>query len=137
MKVKRLAEDAFNIVAVMDGNECAAEKFLTDGEKTTQANRDGLFKFLEHTAKHGLQGIPSAWWHEVDKPNGIYEFIKGSLRLFFFKGHGNDIAICTVGGRKKGQKVDKSAVQTSIGWKKSYETAYSNGTYKVIENEDQ
>lgn len=137
MKVKLLAEDVFNIVAAMDGDECPAEEFLTVGEKTTQANRDGLLVFLKHTAQHGLQGIPAAWWREVDKQNSIYEFKKGSLRLFFFKGSGKDIAICTVGGRKKGQKVDKSAVTASINWKKSYVTACSNGTYEVIENEDQ
>jgi Phage derived protein Gp49-like (DUF891) len=133
VQVKTLFDVKYRIVAVMDGEECPVDEFLTYGETTTQAARQGLTKILEYVAERGLQNIPSAWVHEVNKQNGIYEFIKGPVRLFFFKGNGNDIAICTSGGRKKGQKVDKSAVTDAISWKKRYEAAYSNGTYEVIE----
>lgn len=136
VQVKLLAADNYNIVAVMDGDICIVEDFLVNGEATTLAARQGFTQILEYVAEHGLQKASSAWLHEVDKANGIYEFIKGSLRLFFFKGNGKDIAICTVGGRKKGSKVDKFAVNSSIVWQRKYVAALVNGTYKVIENED-
>lgn len=117
----------------MDGDVCPADDFITQGEATTKASREGISTILEYVAENGLQNIPIAWVHEADKKNGIYEFIKGPMRLFFFKGQGNDIAICTLGGRKKGNNVDKSAVSASTALKKRYFAAVANGTYEVIE----
>lgn len=137
MQVKSLFDDRYRIVAVLNGDKCPVEEFLALREATTQAARKGLITFLTYVAEHGFQNAPSTWTHEVNKQNGIYEFIKGPLRLFFFKGKDRDIAICTVGGRKKGQKVDQSAVAASISCKDKYDTAYANGTYEVIEDENQ
>lgn len=135
MKVLVLAEEAFRIVAVLDGDACPAVTFLTTGEKATESARIGLFEMIGHVADKGLQNVPSAWFHEVDKENGIYEFIKGPLRLFFFKGAGRDIAICTTGVRKSKQKVDKASVKKATGLKKAYAAALANQTYEVVEDE--
>jgi hypothetical protein len=135
MKVKVLAEDNFRIVAVMDGAECPAETFLQEGEKSTEAARFGLLEIIGHVAEKGLNAVPSGWFHEADKEKGIYEFIKGPLRLFFFKGNGKDIAICTSGVRKSGQKPDKSSVKKAAGLKKCYAAALANKTYEVVEDE--
>ena len=137
MQVKTIVEVNYRIVAAMDGDTCPVDDFIQKGEATTLAARNGLTKILEYVAESGLQNTPSAWVHEVNKRHGIFEFIKGPMRLFFFKGNGKDIAICTLGGRKNGQKVDKSAVNASIELKKNYVAAVANGTYEVIENEDQ
>lgn len=120
----------------MNGDACPVDDFIQKGEATTLAARNGLTKILEYVAESGLQNTPVAWVHEVNKQHGIYEFIKGPMRLLFFKGNGKDIAICTSGVRKNGQKVDKSAVKASIELKKNYVAAVANGTYEVIENED-
>lgn len=133
MRVKTLFEINFRVVAVMDGDLCPADEFIVNGEATTKASREGISTILEYVAENGLQNIPIAWVHEADKKNGIYEFIKGPMRLFFFKGIGNEIAICTLGGRKKGEKADKSAVSASIELKKKYIAAVANGSYEVIE----
>lgn len=83
-------------------------------------------------AERGLQGVPSVWWHEVDKPNGIYEFSKGALRLFFFKGADRQIAVCVSGVRKSGPKVDKSSVRLAAATKAVYFDAIGNGSCEVI-----
>lgn len=137
MKVNVLADDKFRIVAVVDGKNCPVLDFLTVSEASTSSVRTGLIEMLTHVAEHGLQGAPSKWFHEADKASGIFEFIKGPLRLFFFKGIGRDIAICTIGVRKSGQKADSSAVKTSVRWKKEYILAVANRTYEVINDEDQ
>jgi hypothetical protein len=83
----------FEIVAVMDGDECPAESFLLHGEESTEAVRYGLMHMLGTIAENGLQNVPHAWVHEANKNLKIYEFIKGPLRLFFFKGKNGQIAV--------------------------------------------
>lgn len=121
----------------MEGDTCPAEDFLSVGEKSTEGCRAGLALMLAHVAQNGLQSCPSSWWHEANKLWGIYEFIKGPLRLFFFKGENGDIAICTTGVLKKGQKADKSAVKRAHEWRVAYAHAIKDKTYEVIEDENQ
>lgn len=92
-------------------------------------------EILGHVAEKGLQNVPSAWFHEADKAKGIYEFIKGPLRLFFFKGQGNDIAVCTAGIRKKADKADKKSVNKADAWRNDYFAAIDNTTLEVVEDE--
>jgi hypothetical protein len=135
VKIKVLAEMRFRIVAVCDGECCPAEDFIKQGEENTKASRDGLLEMIGHVAERGLQNIPSAWWHEVDKARAIYEFRKGPLRLFFFKGSGKDIAVCTSGVRKSGQKADKPSVNKAVSCKANYLDAIANSTLEVIDDE--
>lgn len=121
----------------MDGDECPAETFLLQGEATTRSYRLGLFQMLTHVAEVGLAQAPSPWFHEANKEHGIYEFIRGPLRLFFFKGRNGEIAVCTSGVRKKGQKADKSSVLNAIRCKAAYEAAHTAKTYQVIQDENQ
>lgn len=107
------------------------------GEAATEASRSGLIKMITYVAEHGLQGCPSAWFHEADKKKEIYEFVKGDLRLFFFKGQNGDVAVCTSGVLKKGQKADKSAVNYAYSWRLKYDQAIKDNTYEVIDDEDQ
>lgn len=136
MRLKLLFEDNFQIVAVMDGDECPADKFINNGEDNQKA-RLGLQEMLGHVAEKGLAEVPSGWFHEANKKERIYEFIKGDLRLFFFKGEGKQIAICTSGVRKKGQKADKAAVAKAADSRKTYIAAIAANTIEVIHDEDE
>lgn len=137
MKVKILVKDAYRVVGVMEGDRCAAEDFLLQGENSTAAHREGLATMLQYVAANGLHNMPSVWSHEADKRAGIYEFIKGPLRLFYFKGLNGEIAVCISGVRKSSQKADKAAVAHAIAMKKQYMTAVKNNTYEVAEDEDE
>lgn len=121
----------------MEGDSCPAEDFLAHGEAATAASRVGLAMMLEHVAQNGLQGCPSAWYHEANKKLGVYEFKKGDLRLFFFKGENGEIAVCTSGVLKKGQKADKAAVARAGEYRAEYLQALKRQTYEVLEDEDQ
>lgn len=123
-------------MGVMDGDTCPAEVFLATGEKATQASRLGMFRMLEFIAERGLQEAPSSWYHEADKALGIYELIKGDLRLFFFKGQMGEIAVFTSGIAKKGQKVDKQSVLRASRLLIDYQAAIKNESYEVIGDED-
>lgn len=135
MKIKVLAEDQYRVTAVVDGDNCPAESFILEGEATTSSARSGLNTMLQKVAEKGLSGIPAAWIHEVSKKDKIYEFKKGPLRLFFFKGEGIDIVICTLGVRKSGQKVDKGAVDQAAKWRTRYQAAIASNSCEVIEVE--
>lgn len=135
MKVKGLADDKYQVVAVMENGNCAGELFLADGEASTKSARTGLVQILERVAELGLQNVPNAWLHEVNKPGQIYEFIKGPLRLFFFKGEGRQIAVCTTGVRKSGQKTDKASVVRAVKLRMDYFTAVKNKTLQEVSDE--
>lgn len=119
----------------MDGDGCPAESFLLHGEDSTEAARIGLAKMLEKVAEEGLQKVPQAWFHEANKKLDIYEFIKGPLRLFFFKGKNGQIAVCTTGVRKSGSKADTAAVKKAAKWRDDYYKALDNNTLITV-NED-
>lgn len=134
MKVKVLVEgEVCDVVAVMDGENCPAEEFLTEGEAATAASREGLTALLSRVADLGLQTIPVSAMHEANKAEKIYEFRKGRLRLFFFKGEGRQVAVCTSGVMKKGQKADKAAVRKAAAWRSKYEQAVKDATLEVID----
>lgn len=132
MRVQLLVEETFQVVGTLSGNVCETIAFINNGEASTAASRAGLALMLEHVAKNGLQGLPAAWAHLVDQEEKIYEFSKGDLRLFFFKGHGNQIAVCTSGVMKKKQKVDKAAVAKAIASRNAYFAAVLTNSVEVI-----
>ena len=92
-------------------------------------------QMLMSVAESGLQTVPHKWSHEVNKREQIYEFIKGPLRLFYFKGEGRQIAVCTSGGRKSGQKTDKAAVAKAVNMRAAYFKAVQNNTLQVMSDE--
>lgn len=136
MKVKILFHEKYSVVAVMDRAKCPAEDFLLDGESSTKSTRDGLLNVLEHIAENGLENS-AAWVHEANKKEGIYEFVKGKLRLFFFKGTNGQIAVCTTGVRKKAQKADKSSVDTAIKYKNQYFDAIQKNTLVTVDDDEE
>ncbi len=119
----------------MDGDECPVESFLFQGEDSTEAARIGLMTMLEKVAEDGLQKVPQAWFHEANKKLDIYEFVKGPLRLFFFKGKNGQIAVCTTGVRKSGQKANMAEVKKAAKWRDAYYKALQDDTLIMV-NED-
>lgn len=137
MRVKILASGVVcDVVAVVDGDYCPAEDFLVAGDPTTESYREGLYQMLEHVSNMGIDMVPQAWKHEANKQEGIYEFIKGPLRLFFFKGEGRQVAVCTGGVRKKGNKADKGAVAKASVFRANYTQAVQSQTLEVLVDED-
>lgn len=133
MKVRTLAEGAlFDIVGVMDGDSCPSYEFLHRGEANMRAARDGLLLLLDRVADDGWENLSTALVKQVDKREKIYEFRKGDLRLFFFKGNGRQVAVCSTGVIKKTQKVDHLAVSRAAAWRGKYLAALKNGLLEVI-----
>ena len=121
----------------MDGDNCPALDFIMNGEESTEATRQGLLEMLQFVAENGLDNCPGKWIHEANKQENIYEFIKGKLRLFFFKGKSGQIAVCTSGKIKDSRKADKASVKKASTWRKEYLEAIASNTLTVeYEDED-
>ena len=122
----------------MEGDECPVADFLGSDDASTKAVRSGFIDtILPHLVKEGWNNCPAAWSHEVDKENGIYEFIKGDFRIFFFKGQNELVAVCTSVKRKSGQKADKPSVNKAKAMKKAYWKAVEAGKIEIQEIPDE
>lgn len=127
MRLKQLYKSAYEIVAVMDGDDCTAYDFIVS------ADAKGLQYMLSIVAEKGLGGVPSAWFHSANPEKTVFAFRKGDFRLFFFKGKNKQIAVCTAGGRKQGQKADKALASAADDLRKVYDAACVANTIEVIE----
>jgi len=127
LKLKALLSDRYTVAATTDGEGCPAEAFLCNGEAKQAASRQGLLVLLERVAQEGLANLSAKHSHFVDQKNGIYEFIKGDLRLLYFKGGGDVIVVCTSGVVKNGQKADKKAVAAAVELQKRFREAVDQG----------
>lgn len=132
MQLKVLLQGRFIVAAVMVNDDCPSESFITEGEAAYEASRDGLTDLLSRISEHGLSNLSSKQTHEVDKERKIYELIKGDLRLFYFKGQGDVVVICTSGSLKKGQKVDKKAVNAAAKLQDEYKTALKKNNIEWV-----
>ena len=135
MELKLLAKDKYKVAAVTANGKCPAEDFLLSLDAAYRASSDGLFELLDRVSQDGLDDISPTLSHEVDKNEKIYELIKGKLRLFFFKGEGDLLVICTTGLIKKTPKVDKKAVAKAITCKNQYLNAVKQNTLVILEIE--
>lgn len=129
-----LAEARYKVVAMPKGGTYPAHDFLSDENADFLANRAALVELLEMVSVDGLNGLPTALCHLADQKNGIYEFVKGRLRLYFFKGVNGDIAVCTVGTVKKTQKVDPAMVDAAKKMKAEYHANAGNINYEDLSN---
>lgn len=128
MILRPLVIARYSILGVVENDECEADSFMSEGEDSEEACRNGLRMKLLHIAENGLQGVPDKWSHEADKNHQIYELRHGVLRLFYFKGINGQIAICTGGVRKKGRKADQKSVSKAIRMKRDYFLAVESRT---------
>lgn len=117
----------------MKGDDCPVLQFLERGEKAYEASRKGLRALLARAASNSLQGFPALLMHEVDKDHGIYEFIKGNLRLLFFKGEDGELVVCTGGYIKKSSKIDKHMVAAAVQAQKEYLEAKKSGKIVIVD----
>lgn len=127
MKLKNLLGDGkkehkFKVLGVVSDGVCDSYNFLFTGQKSYQSNREGLLIVLEHIAEFGFNDLGNFSKPAGGDKNGkIYEIVKGDLRLFYFKGEGDEVVICTDGCIKKTQKANKKLVEKTLNLKNEYQ----------------
>lgn len=73
--------------------------------RTLLPARGGMFALFQRYAAAGRQKLPTAVFHEADRGSGVWQFIKGRLRVFCFIDDGA-MVVLTHGMVKKTQKAD-------------------------------
>lgn len=136
MKLLTLEKRNREVLAIMEddgpGNCCPVLAFLKSQPKERSGSAKGFRVLFRRYAESGRAGLNDDLYHEVDKPEKIWEFIKGSLRVFCFEDEGG-IVILSHGAIKKGQKVDRREVAKAIRNKRSYLAAKEAGQLEKVQ----
>jgi hypothetical protein len=122
---------ACDVVGVRSSGECPAKDFVWSGEANLEGSRKGLRQVLQILAEDGLSAV-TPWIRLVNATHQIYEFKKGDLRLFFFRGHERQVAVCTSGVLKKGQKADVKAVEHAARQRHEYRKAVAGNNLGTV-----
>ncbi|MGK9450763.1 hypothetical protein ACSSZE_05765 [Acidithiobacillus caldus] len=131
--IRLFSDTRFSVVAVEENGECPALKFVTMRDKQYGASRKGLFEMLRRAAIEGLEGFSTSMCHEADKGERIFQFVKGDLRLLFFKGKDGELIVCVGGHIKKGQKASQLEVARAARLRKQYLEAKKTGAVVIVE----
>jgi hypothetical protein len=125
MKLTVLKEKRFRVAAIGIGDDSAVLTFLKEAVPDMQGSAAGMWALFDRYADDGRKRLTTAVFHEANKQEEIWEFIKGRLRLFCFLDEGA-LVILTHGAVKKTQKADKSEVREAVHMKRAYFEAKQN-----------
>lgn len=103
----------WRIYAICDGRgEAQAVSLLTPGGPGDQhaSSKRQLWAYLEHVAQLQYPPRNTTVSHQVDEEHGIYEFVKGDVRLMYFYDEDATI-ILSHGFIKKEQKTPKAQIE--------------------------
>lgn len=132
MQLTAIRMRAYEVVGVVSGGTCETLDFLTNLDAVYYGSRVGMTELITQIAEHGFEGMSNKLIREASKRHKIYEMRKGDLRIFFFHGAGKQIAVCTAGVVKKGEKADPLAVARAAELRNAYFEAIANNTIEVI-----
>jgi len=82
---------------------------------------------FERYAAAGRLQLTTAVFHEANKQEGIWQFIKGRLRVFCFMDEDGTLLVLTHGAIKKQQKADRQEVARAVRLRDAYLSAKRNG----------
>lgn len=138
MQLKVLKPGYWKIVAPMDGNGCCAVKDqLVEllAEPKLKGYAVGFYALWDRIPRVGPRQLPTALYHCVDDANGIYEFIKGPLRLLCFEADGA-LVVCSHVLRKKSQKIRAQDKARAIALRAEFLQAHAAKRVQLIEDEE-
>jgi hypothetical protein len=137
VRVLVVEKDNREVLAVLEDREpyrCPALEFLAEQPKERQGSAKGFRALFKRYAIFGRQGLTLELFHEVDKNEKIWEFIKGSLRIFCYVDDGG-IIVLSHGALKKSQKAASKEVGQAIKNKHLYLEAKNSGQLRRVNNE--
>ncbi len=126
MKLVVLERGQNRVVAVMEGDTgyetCPVLDFLRNQPANRQGTAKGFSALFKRYAMGGRAALTVELFHEADKTEGIWEFIKGSLRVFCFMDGGN-MVILSHGNQKKRSTANPHDVARAIELRRRYQRA--------------
>lgn len=122
-------------MVIEQSGRCEVLEFLKNIPPNYQSSAKGFKALFERYAKGGRQNLTESLFHEANKENGIWEFIKGQLRIYCFKDDRGQLIILSHGILKKSQKAKTEDIQKAVKLRREYLNAKENGTLEVTSNE--
>jgi len=135
MKLRLLTKKRFRVASIAEKAD-SVETFLYESSMQWPAHAKGCYALFERYAEYGRDGMTTDWFHEANKQSGIWQFIKGRLRVYCFMDDG-DLVILTHGSVKKTQKADPKQIERAVAQKAQYERAKALNKITFLENDDE
>lgn len=133
MKLIKLYEGQYTVHAACDGQgETPLLQFLEGLGANYRSSLNGMLNLLERCAAQGPPANADLK-HRLD--DGIFELIKGQLRVVFFTDAGK-IIICSHGFLKKSRKVPQREIRTAQQARKRYQEAKQAHQLEILEDQD-
>jgi len=133
VKLLKLHEGQYTVHAVCDERgEAQLLEFLEGLGTNYNSNRNGMLNLLERCAEHGPPRNADLK-HRLD--DGIYELIKGQLRVVFFTDAGK-LIICSHGFLKKSRKVPPREIEAARQTRRQYQQARQANQLEIMEDRD-
>lgn len=135
MRLKLLSNGTWKVVAEADSHGvCELEAALVAHQQTKQyrATVVGILALWERIPLEGPRRLGTDLYHCVDADHGIYEFIKGDLRLYCFEAKGR-LVVCSHVDKKSTQKTKVRDKQRAIELRKRYLKAEQDRTLEIFE----
>lgn len=133
MRLKLVYKKNRTVAAIMSGDSSVLDALSTIAPNMQKAalGMDALFRRF---AEGGRTSCPAVLFHEIDKAEGIWEFIKGRVRvLCFICPHDGSLLVLTHQFVKSTQKTPKSEISAAVSLKNAYLEARSVGMITIVE----
>jgi hypothetical protein len=116
-----------------DRGTCALEEFLQSLDPSLQQHVDAFAALLDRIScdPSGPTRLNRERSHIVDRPNGIYQFTCGRIRVLWFYDD-NRLIICSHGFIKKTSKTPKQELRAAEANKRAYLEAKANNRVTVV-----
>jgi hypothetical protein len=137
MKLVILEKGQNQVVAGLEGDEghetCPVLDFLRNQPANLQGTAKGFRALFKRYADGGRALLTPELFHEASASEGIWEFIKGPLRVFCFQDGGN-LVILSHGNRKKRQTANPQDVARAVELRRRYHQAKQTHQLTWIED---
>lgn len=137
MRVNVLFENIYEIHE-LPGKKTGLTDFLEAQASRIPGTVAGMLVLIENVSKGplGPKELGGDLCHPIDKKNGIYEFIKGQIRVLWFEDEGK-VIVCTHAFLKKSPKTPKTEIEKARSIKTRYQNAKAQGRLKIEREEEE
>ncbi|WP_395059457.1 type II toxin-antitoxin system RelE/ParE family toxin [Polaromonas sp.] len=116
---------------------CPVKDDLDGVEAQLKASSYRMYAHFDMVSRHGLNGLNSDQFHQIDRVNGIYELIAGRLRTLFFSTESGQYIICTNVFVKKTKKTPEKELTRAVAMAKQFFAAQKLNQVTWIEDDEQ
>lgn len=120
MKLKLVKSGAWSVRAACDENgRCPLLTFFGDMKKHGDKDATAMVRLLAHVAERGPQQLGEDMSRPIRSAEGLFEFKRGKIRVFWFYDE-DRVIVCTHGLVKKGQAIEKRDLKAAVKTRQRY-----------------